>query len=61
MYISPHAHLHTREIGECTEMNCENSTVQSILLRITFASERSGVECARDEIYAHCEITITRI
>ena len=35
MYISPHAHLHTREIGECTEMNCENSTVQSILLRIT--------------------------
>ena len=25
------------------------------------ASERSGVECARDEIYAHCEITITRI
>ena len=25
------------------------------------ASERSGVECARDEIYAHCEITLTRI
>ena len=27
----------------------------------TIASERSGVECARVEIYAHCEITITRI
>ena len=25
------------------------------------ASERSGVECARGEIYVHCEITITRI
>ena len=25
------------------------------------ASERSSVECARDEIYAHSEITITRI
>ena len=25
------------------------------------ASKRSGAECERDEIYVHCEITLTRI
>ena len=46
------------------EILCTNPQFSCISIQITsaiIASERSGVECARDEIYAHSEITIMRI
>ena len=43
------------------EILCTNPQFSVQITSAIIASERSGVECARDEIYAHSEITIMRI
>ena len=38
----------------CVMCMCTSETIGTSAMHNIIASERSGVECARDEIYAHC-------